>query len=117
MRIQLWKARGIPGYLVCRVCEETGCYHSDEKNSILVQTDWDYPSLARTFGWNMEDTQVMNASYYGQECGHDSTDGTVKCGSCGLTPTTFISDAAIYLDNNLGKIVDDQGYFPETVQA
>lgn len=110
-RIQLWKARGIPGYLVCRMCEETGCYHSDEKNSILVQDDLGYPSLAGTFGWNMEDSQVMNAGYYGVLCGHDSTDGTVKCDSCGLTPQTFISDAVDFLDANLGKIVEDVGYF------
>lgn len=25
--------------------------------SILVQTDWDYPSIARTFGWDMREVQ------------------------------------------------------------
>lgn len=108
-RIQLWKARGIPGYLVHKVDEETGCYLPDD--SVLVQTDYDYPGIARSFGWDMQESQVMQSGYYGQKCQHHSTDGTVKCDSCGLTPSTFISDAAEYLDNNLGKITDDPGYF------
>ena len=109
-RIQLWKARGIPGgYLICRIDEETGCYLSDEKNSVLVQTDWDYPSLAQTFGWNLKECQWSYDAY--PQCEHAGTDGTVKCSDCGQTPTAFISDAREYLDSNLGKIVEDPGYF------
>ena len=111
-QIQLWKARGITGYLICKVDPETGCYLSDEENSILVQTDWDYPSTAQTFGWSLSESQVTNRVYYlGKPCEHVGTDGTVKCNECGLTPHTFISDAADYLDDNLGKIVEDPGYF------
>jgi hypothetical protein len=105
-RIQLWKARGIPGYLVCKIDEETGCYLSDEKNSVLVETDWDFPATAQTFGWNIRGTQSD-----GTDCAHSGTDGTVICPDCQLTPSRFICDAADYLDSNLGKIVEDPGYF------
>jgi len=56
-RIQLWDARGIPGYLVCKIDEETGTYLTDEENSRLIQTDWDYPSIASTFGWDIREVQ------------------------------------------------------------
>jgi hypothetical protein len=105
-RIQLWKARGIPGYLICRLDPETGCYSDAEKDSALVQTDWDYPGVARTFGWN-----IRNMQRGGADCAHSSTDGTIECAECKVTPSCFIADAAGYLDSNLGKIVEDPGYF------
>ena len=111
MRIQVWGARGIPGYIVHQIDEETGTYLTDEKHTVLFQTDWEFPSLAETFGWSLRESQVMQAGYYGMFCDHNGTDGTVKCDVCGLTPTTFISAAREYLDANLGKIVDDPGYF------
>jgi hypothetical protein len=110
-RVQLWRARGILGFLICQIDEETGCYLSDDAHTVLVQTDWDYPSTASTFGWDIRDSQVMNACYYGVPCSHSETDGTVKCLKCGLTPTTFIRDAAEYLDAHLGAIAEDPGYF------
>jgi hypothetical protein len=108
-RIQLWKARGIPAYLICKIDEETGCYLSDEENSVLVQTDWDFPATAQTFGWDIRDSQWSYDAY--PQCQHSGTDGTVKCPDCRQTPSAFISDAREYLDNNLGKIVEDPGYF------
>lgn len=111
MRIQLWKARGIPGYLICQMDDETGTYQTDETRSLLIQTDWDYPSVASNFGWDMRECQVTNAGYYGVTCAHRGTDGTVKCDDCGLTPSTFIEQSQWFLDDNLGKIVDDPGYF------
>ena len=192
-RIQLWKARGIPGYLICKIDEETGCYLSDEENSRLVQTDWDYPSTAETFGWSLRECQpdlfwytsgsgrielqmtfeqAESVSHSGQcdsdvlelsrvpeireqlekidpailsaelkeygawdeteradheeniqrilwlaggdirdngKCEHSSTDGTVNCDACGMTPSTFISAAVDFLDDNLGTIVEDPG--------
>lgn len=100
IRIQLWRARGIPGFMVHRIDEETGCYLADEQNSLLVQSDWDYPSLARSFGWD----------WRSPNCDHSSTDGTVTC-ECGMTASNFIQDAMEYLDANLGKIVEDCDYF------
>ena len=97
MRVQLWKARGIPGYLVCQIDEETGCYLSDDKHSLLVQTDWDYPSLASNFG------------FVPCECGE--TDGTVDCKH--KTVHEMIGEAIDFLDGKLGTIVSDPGYFQE----
>lgn len=112
MKIQLWRARGIPGFLLCQVDEETGCYLSDDSHTVLIQTDWDYPSIAAVFGWNMRESQVMNRQYYGAApCEHNGTDGTIPCEACGLTPRVFISNAQEWLDNNLGTIAEDPGYF------
>ena len=111
VRIQLWRAREILAFLVCRIDEETGCYLSDEENTVLFQTDWEFPMLASNFGWSIRESQVMQAGYYGTVCDHSGTDGTVKCDTCGLTPATFIGEAREYLDAHLGKIVDDPGYF------
>lgn len=85
---------------------------NDDGRSVLVQMDWDYPSMARTFGWDMRSVQVLNRGYYGlRPCDHDGTDGTIQCPSCGLTPQTFISAAAEYLDEHDGGIAHDPGYF------
>lgn len=32
-----------------------------EDHSLLIQTDWDYPGVARTFGWAGEDDQISAA--------------------------------------------------------
>jgi hypothetical protein len=83
----------------------------DESKTVYIQTDWDYPSVATTFGWSLRDVQVQNAGYYGVLCAHEDTDGTVQCKGCGLQPSTFISDASDWLGNHEGTIVDDPGYF------
>ena len=79
--------------------------------TVLVQTDWDYPGIAGTFGWNIRDCQVLNAGYYGVVCEHRGTDGTVDCPDCGLTAGTFITSAAEYLAGHQGAEADDPGYF------
>ena len=66
-------------YLVCRVDSRGNWDTRDEANTVLVQTDWDWPGVARTFGW-------------------DGDDGD-------------ITDAGAFLDDHLGEIVDDPGYF------
>lgn len=33
----------------------------DERNALLVDRDWDFPALARTFGWDGEDRDVGGA--------------------------------------------------------
>ena len=102
MKIKLDRASGISGYIVTLLGTD---------KDILVQTDYDYPSLARVFGWDMLETQVMQMGYYGVICNHLETDGTVNCPQCGLTPTTFINDADTFLSDNLGAIAEDPGYF------
>lgn len=110
-RIQLWKVRGLPGYHIHKIDEETGCYLSGNENTLLFQTDWEFPMLASNFGWSIRESQVGQAGYYGTVCDHSGTDGTVKCETCGLTPSTFIREATEYLDAHLGQIADDPGYF------
>jgi hypothetical protein len=63
--------------------------------SVLFQTDWDYPGLARSLGWSGK---------IGRErCQHSSTDGTVTCGECGKTASEFIGAAVDWLDNHCGQ--------------
>jgi hypothetical protein len=69
--------------------------------SICVQTDYDFPSIARSFGWNMR----------GRKCVHSGTDGTIDCPECGKSVTDFITEARNYLDAHDGKIIFDPGYF------
>lgn len=68
---------------------------------ILFQLDWDYPSLARTFGWSMAE----------EDCSHDRTDGTIKCPDCGKDVSSFIFEAIEWLDHNEGLKAEDPGYF------
>jgi len=64
--------------------------------STLIQTDWDYPSVATLFGWT--------------PC-HKETDGTIDCPICGKTAHEMIADAHDYLYYNVGNVVKDPGYF------
>ena len=63
----------------------------------LIQTDWDYPGVASSFGWR------------GHK--HGETDGTVDCPTCGRKAGDMIADAQKYLDRHVGKVVRDPGYF------
>jgi hypothetical protein len=86
----------------------------DASKSLFVQTDWDYPSIARTFGWDMSTVKRKSADEEEEEskpCKHNHTDGTVKCRDCGLEPSDFIAAAYDYLSENEGAIADDPGYF------
>jgi len=86
---------------------------------ILVQTDWDFPGLARTFGWDMQEVQGHALDEdgmtleYDNNCEHRGTDGTVKCIDCGLSASTFIAAAQEWLDDNIGAEAEDPGYFRE----
>jgi len=62
---------------------------------ILVQTDWDFPGVAGTFGWC--------------PCSCGATDGTVNCDH--RTADDMISDARAFLRERLGSTADDPGYF------
>ena len=65
--------------------------------TVLIQTDWDYPGVASAFGW--------------QACACGDTDGTVDCPH--KTAADMIASAAEYLDENIGKTIDDPGYFTD----
>lgn len=90
-------------YLICRVHGEPGHYDwstRDEGNTVLVQTDWDYPGIASNFG------------FVPCDCG--ATDGTVDCEH--KTAGEMISAAAEFLDDlcnsaDNSRYVDDPGYF------
>jgi hypothetical protein len=69
---------------------------NDDGKDIYIQSDWDYPDYARTFGW--------------QPC-HNVTDGTIDCTVCGKTASELIYEAQQFLDDNIGESVNDPGYF------
>lgn len=103
--------------------------------SILVQTDWDFPKVAVSFGWSLADFQrcrkcgaeIAPDEETGEPekcencgrkkgnvyCRHDGTDGTVGCKECGATAGDFIAKAYDFLRDNDGLTVDDPGYFSE----
>ena len=64
---------------------------ADDGRTILVQTDWDYPGLARAFGWSGK----VNKRKYGAGAGAE------------------IAAAREYIDANIGKRVRDRGMFYE----
>lgn len=69
---------------------------ADNGEDILVQTDWDYPGIATTFGWN-------------SPCKCGASDGTIDC-DC-ATAAEMIGQARDYLYENDGMEVEDPGYF------
>lgn len=75
-----------PGcYLLCRVLNPEageGNYDWSDRGCVdtrLIQSNWDFPGVARSFGWNGEDSDIKGAMEY--------------------------------LDNNIGKVIEDTGYF------
>lgn len=78
-----------------RLEKETG------EDSVLFQTDWDFPGLARDLGWNGK---------VGRErCQHRGTDGTVTCPDCGRSASEFIAAAANWLDAHCGCVFVGKG--------
>ncbi len=71
--------------IVCQVNPYDHSYSTrDESRTVLIQSDWQWPALARAFGWREppeadESQQVQEAGQFLNEC--------------------------------LGRIVDDPGYF------
>lgn len=63
--------------------------------SVLIQTDYDFPGVASSFGWCA--------------CRCGQTDGTVDCPH--RTASEMIAAASEFLDSNTGESVDDPGYF------
>lgn len=68
---------------------------------VLFQTDYDFPGLARTLGWNGK---------IGRErCDHPGTDGTVDCPDCKLKAGDFIAAAVDWLDKHDGCVFVGKG--------
>lgn len=59
------------------------------KETILIQTDWDYPGIASAMGWKACD------------CGR--TDGTVDCKSCNRKASDMISEALDFIESHEGE--------------
>lgn len=106
---------------------------NEDGRSLLVQTDWDYPGVAKAFGWSLRAIQrcpkcravlgegdlMCQACYHDLAkepdpiCAHPGTDGTIDCPDCGLSAGAFIGAAAEWLASHDGAIADDPGYFEE----
>ena len=82
----------------------------ESEQSILVQNDYDYPSTASSFGWSVTYVQPVDVGLPDIECNHGYTDGTIDC-ACGVTAMDFINDARRYLQDNIGVVAEDPGYF------
>lgn len=64
-----------PGcFILCRVKNPEagpGKYDWDERDeemTRLIQTDWDFPGVARSFGWDGEDSDIDGAREYLDDC-------------------------------------------------
>jgi hypothetical protein len=114
----------------CQIVAEGG-------RNVLVQSDWDYPGFASSFGWATRNVQkcpkcrkvYTDINYHADTftceeceaieqgdtiskcCDHRNTDGTVSCRCCGVTTSEFISAAGDYLSDNDGATAEDPGYF------
>jgi len=72
---------------------------------IVIDSDWDFPSLARSLGWRNKTRK------------HDCylvSDGTINCSVCGRTNSQMIQSASEFLDKRLGRVFNNlDDYFPE----
>lgn len=102
---------------------------AEDGRDILIQTDWDWPGVASTFGWtttskqrcrecghiaNVSDCRDWACSECGrvqQVCNHRGTDGTVNCPDCTMDASAFIAAAREWLDEHDGAEAEDPGYF------
>jgi hypothetical protein len=71
---------------------------------ILIQSDTDYPGIASTFGWAPSEVESRT-------CYHGWTDGSIDCMGCGKPASEFIASARDWLDDHIGDVADDPGYF------
>ena len=78
--------RYAPGgcFFACRIRDDGSWDIYDDANTVLFQTDWDFPSLARTFGYAGPDERPTEAVY------------------------DYLDEVA-----GSGTVVDDPGYFPD----
>ena len=110
-------ARGQFGTYLVENLADDGTVAAD----ILVQTDYDFPGIAGTFGWSVRDVLPVDIDFLegramryvpvALNCEHDSTDGTIACAGCGTPAAAFIENAAQWMDDHDGNTADDPGYF------
>lgn len=96
-------------YLICRCTgPQTDWDERDEANTVLVQTDWDFPGLAHAFGWTLSKAN-------GGDCQCRGTDGTIICPECGTGVGSYIASAIEYLDEciEMMRTAPDPGYFEQ----
>ena len=79
----------------------------------LVQTDWDCPGVAETFGWSIRRVQRAGRRRKAKRCDHRHTDGTADCPDCGVRVGEFIDAAHEWLCGHDGAVAEDPGYFEE----
>lgn len=89
---------------------------ASDGRDLLIQTDWDCPGIASSFGWSLVQVQTPGREFGSEDtdrppCQHRTTDGTVACRDCGIQPDQFIASAREWLDDNDGATVEDPGYF------
>lgn len=77
---------------------------SDDGRSRLVQSDYEDPGVASSFGWSVKRVRRKG-------CQHSGTDGTIDCPDCGVKAGQFIQSAQEFIEANDGKRVEDPGYF------
>ena len=68
---------------------------ADDGREFFIQTDWDYPGLASTFGW--------------RPCPCGRTDGTIDCEH--RSASEMIAEAGKFLRHHVGDTAEDPGYF------
>jgi hypothetical protein len=91
--------------------KELGLRKHEDPETILVQTDWDLPGIASSFGWSLTSVQVPGRKRGPKRCDHRSTDGTITCKECGADAGMFIDAAREWIDSHDGKTAQDPGYF------
>ena len=101
--------------MLCEPDNAPGCIAeilntADERELILVQTDWDWPGVASSFGWNIANVP-WSKNRDGKKCSHRATDGTINCPGCGCPVEKFLEEAAAFIESNYGKTIEDPGYF------
>ena len=73
----------------------------DTGEEILIQSDWDFPATASTFGWSP-------CSRCRKSCKGES-DGTVDCAR--RSAFEHVMEAQAWLDRHIGATANDPGYF------
>jgi hypothetical protein len=73
----------------------------DDGRDLFVQSDWEYPATAMTFGWSP-------CRWCRRTC-RGASDGTIDCAR--RCAGAHINDAQAWLDRHIGKRVADPGYF------
>lgn len=91
--------------------------NTENNDTVLVQMDYDFPSLATNFGWSVSRVKCESGHRYDcdcdsyTDCDHSETDGTIDCKECGMKANIFITSAREYLDESIDNEIGDPGYF------